>query len=247
MRSKTLMPAVVCLATLLTGYANADFMFTENFDGPALNPNFEVTNSFAGYEINGTIGNLSYSEREYVRTVDSDYRNFDYQITVNHDSFDSGDIAFVGVGSGSPDSIFSNEPGFGSMMFRLHNPALAGGRIDLAFWESGNDFFEVSLGSITNINDPARINIRRAGDILTMSFDTNFSGTYSPDVIRTFDLADSQYAALRTALDNESRLFFGSTFGTRFDDFVVTQAIPEPGIGLLALIVPAAVLLRRRR
>lgn len=246
MRSKLLMFVAVATMTM-TPAAHADFMFTEDFTGPTLNPNFEATNDFGGYSIDGTIGNLSNSERQYIRTVDSDYRNFDFRLTLNHDFFVSNDIAFVGIGNGSPDGAFSNEPGFGSLMFRFHNPALAGGQIDLAFWESGNDFFEGGLGNITSTNEPARVGIRRVGDLLTLSFDTDFNGTFTPDVVRSFDLSESQYAALKTSLDAETRLFFGSTFGTRFDDFVVTQGVPEPTTGLIAAVVFATTLLKRRR
>ena len=242
-----MMAVLVMLAMTVTHTAHADFMFTENFNGPGLNPNFEVTNGYAGYQISGTIGNLSHSERQYVRTVDSDYNNFDYRITVNHNFFVGSDIAFVGVGNGSPDATFTNEPGFGSMMFRLHNPALAGGRIDYAFWQSGDQFSEVNIGSVSNINEPIRISIARYLDTLTMGFDLGFTGTYTPDYVQTFDLSDAQYSDLKTALDNESRLFFGSTFGSEFDDFVVTKAVPEPATGLPLLAISATVLLRRRR
>ena len=240
--------AALALVMLLTlaNTARADFMFSEDFTGPGLNPNLEFTNGFGGYEINGTIGNLSFSEREYVRTVDSDYRNFNFELTLTHDFFVANDIAFVGVGSGLPDSTFSNEPGFGSFMFRLHNPSLAGGRIDLAYWESGEDFTEVGLGNITNTNEDARVSIVRRGDNLTFGLDTDFSGTYTPDIVRTFDLSDPGNAAIKASLDSESRLFFGSTFGTRFDDLLIASSIPEPGLGLFALMIPAALYRRRR-
>jgi len=228
MKNSIMLTAALIVITI-TSAANASTIFSDDFTSPTWNSNFQSTN---GYVIAfGEAFNASNS-RSYVRTNDSDYLNFSYELTVTSAPH-SGEIAFIGIGSGLPESTRANEPGFGSLMLRVHNPALASGRIDFAFWDDENNgtntIFEI-IGNHTAFNTPLRARIERSGDDLTMSYDIGYDGSFSADESRTYDLASPALAPVKTALDAESRLFFGSQFAqTKFDDFSVAPVpVPEP-------------------
>jgi hypothetical protein len=248
-------PICACTAIFLLGFTttvNADMTIFENFDSGLMNSNLHVTSSYTGYGfMSGTLANTG-GTRNYVRTNDSDYMNFSYELTLTHAAGNSGEIAFVGIGNGSPEGGF-REPGFGSLMMRIHNPSLVGGRVDFQ-WADGaggttNDIFEI-VGNITSIGSPTRLRFERSGDLVTMGYDANFTGVFTADVSRTYDLSQPQYSNIRNSLNSNTRMFFGSQFSaSRFDDFsIMSAAVPEPvsaTVGVLALA--ATTLVRRRR
>ena len=246
MKAKSFLTIAAILA--LSSNVLADVSFTESFDGPALNPNLEVTNGFGGYSITGDIGNTT-NTREYVRTVDGDYTDFLYEIDLTHTSFNSGGITFAGIGSGLPDPSFTNEPG-NTLMFRFHNPGLIAGRVDLAFWHANGNFINDGLLNYNLFNAPMRIRFERVGDFVTAGFDAQFSGTYSADFQQVIDLNDAQFADLKAQLDSQTHLMFGGSSGTRFDNLTAQGSIvsvPEPGLTVLGLLAVGATIYRRKR
>jgi hypothetical protein len=178
------------------------------------------------------------SGRQNAITVDADYTDFEYELTVNITN-SPVDIAFVGVGTGTP-AAPNQEPGLGSLRFRIHSPAL-GGQVDLMF--DNGPFFVGGLANVGASTGPHRTRIVRTGDIIDFSFDVDYNGTFSADGSYSLDLTTEP--TIKTALDTESRMFFGGAFSSSsFDDISV---VPEPSTSAIVTFALLAGMIFRRR
>ena len=246
---------VILIVGLAASPCHAGVMINEDFNSGVLNSSLELT-APGSYAISGgAIRNLV-NRRENVRTVDTDYTDFTYELTVRFTNAWTQDIAFIGVGAGQPAGVW-REPGEGSINFRIHSPRLVGGRVDVQYLNEPQPAIGSTIGSAPYTNQPVRTRITRSGDLLSFELDNLYNGTFSADAATTYDLSLAQYANIKAALANESRLFFGSQYGsTQFDDMNVSVAAtssnlssaPEPGSLLIwsTMLGGAGIRFRRR-
>ncbi|MEO1526817.1 MAG: hypothetical protein AAFX06_15380 [Planctomycetota bacterium] len=218
--------------------------FSDDFSSGTLNSNLQQSSSGAYSIANGVI-QRSGGGSQSVRTSNSNYTDFTYELTTVFPT--SGfDVVHIGVGQGTPDTV-------GSMYLRYHTPGYANGRVDVRFRNGAGveTLTQTGLLGLTQFNAPVRSRIARVGDLLTFEVDQNFNGTFVADASTSFDLSLAQFQQIRTALDNQSSLYFSNAESTTtFDDLNIigttTAAVPEPG-SLLAWGMMATVLLPRRK
>ena len=238
---------VAFLTALGAHSVQAAASLTETFSGPTLGPSLELsTTGTFGY--NGVASNTSNS-RQYIRTVETDYQTADFTLSVTYTVPASGGgagMAFIGFGSGTPDSGFYGEP-LQSLYFRNAPDNFAGGLLQPSINSSSGHVAELTILGYPS-SGTHRAQLTKVGDTITFSLDAHSTGgTFTADYTSSF----SQSTNLSFLNSTNSRLFVGSEgSGVTFDSFVVTtSAIPEPGTyaafaGLAALGLAAY---RRRR
>ncbi len=227
--------------------ADAAEAATETFSGPTLTSTLEVS-SASTFAFNGVATNTSNS-RQYIRTVATDHNNYDFSLSVTFTvptNGGGGGTAFIGFGSGTPDTGFYGEP-LQSLYFRAAPNDFGSGFLQPSINSCTGDVAE-----LTKIGFPGsgthRAQLTKVGDTITFSLDANSTaGPFTADYSKSF----SQLTNLFFLNGTNSRLFFGSeTSGVTFDSFILTtSAIPEPSTyaafaGLAALGLAAY---RRRR
>jgi hypothetical protein len=251
--------AAIAAVVILSPQAFAADYFSTDFAGPPLHPSLEDPDSAFAIAFQQIQRNPpAHSEdRHYIRTVDNDYfttGNFAFEVSFTNPVGDGiGTIQYIGLGSGTANEAYYREPGpptgvagtgTGSVYFRIHAPDIVDGRIDWAFNYAvpGEEVFVEQIGNIfTEGTHRARIAVK--GDIITMQIDENYTGSFSPTISSTIDLA--LYPQIKTALLNESRAFFGTAqYFVTYDDFAI---VPEPATGVLALAGMLGLQLSRRR
>lgn len=158
-------------------------------------------------------------DRPVVRTVAGGYldRDFVFEVSVTVPET-AEDIVFVGVGRGSPDPQFSNEPE-AALYFRIHS-GLGANEIHAVVTAaaaevaaSGRFAYQEVLGHYTP-GRPITVRIERAGDTARVSVPGQAGAS------RTVSLASH-----RSRIGAEGYLFFGnSAEGTTFTHAAVTSA-----------------------
>jgi hypothetical protein len=198
----------------------------ETFSGPTLSSPLELSTS-GSFAFNGVATNTSNS-RQYIRTAATDYNSYDFSLSVTFTvptNGGGGGMAFIGFGSGTPDTGFYGEP-LQSLYFRS-----APNNFGSGFLQPSINSSTGTVAELTNIGFPSsgthRAQLTKVGDTITFSLDANSSGgTFTADYSTSF----SQSTNLTFLNNTNSRLFVGSeTSGVTFDSFAVTtSAIPEP-------------------
>jgi hypothetical protein len=218
----------------LCSFVSAATMFSENFDGGTIGGNLQQMDTDGTGLIveNGSVhGQWGY--RRYVATVDTNYNDSDwvFDIDINAQHTESGEgIAFIGFGSAGRDTGFYDVPTSDNTYLQLGEGG-GGGAINFSS-PSGTEFNWSLLGG----NGMKHVKVTKSGNSLTFEVDTNYTGTFSSDWAKTFDITGTWH----TYNDTNSRLFFGTySNGTYFDNVSI---VPEPftlaflGIGSLFAI-----------
>ena len=228
--------------------AQAAGNLTEDFSGPALGPGLEFS-APDSYSFSTGFASPEGDSRQYIRTVATDFGAGDFvlSLTFRVASGDGGaGTAFIGLGTGSPDSDYYDEP-LNSVYFRSAPADFGDGFLQLSINSGAGNVAE--LTTLGNPGDGThRALLTKVGDTLTFSLDANSSsGPFVADDTITLNLADERFAFL----DNtNSRLFFGGQGTTvGFDQASISYSVPEPGSA--AMFVGAVTLgfacWRRRR
>ena len=257
MRYNHFLVSAICAALVInSSLASARTLFHTSFDSPPLHPGLQDAD--ASYSIAGGVIHRSSSsgptDRRYIRTVDTDYfatGDFSYEVSFTN-TF--GSIQFIGLGTGARNPGFANEPGpasggpgsgTGSVNLRIHSPDIVGGRVDWAFnlGVVGEQVLVQSIGFLNTVGlNRARVSV--LDDLLTLAIDQNYTGSFSPTISTTIDLA--LFPVIKAALLNESRAFFGTAqTGLDYDDVVI---VPEPtSVIMLLMGTLGYAVLRRHR
>lgn len=173
------------------------------------------------------------NDRQYIRTARSDYNTVDFLAEV---SFTTGDPAnlmhFIGMGPGERVGGFNEPTG---ILFRIHPPGLAGGRVDAGYRTDSTEAFNQGIGNLSGAG-PHRAQILKRGNKLTLSLDVAYdqAAGFMADMSETVLLSD-----LGGYLDaSNSHIYFGtsSTFDY-YDDLSiqVLQSLDLPPV----ITVPA--------
>jgi hypothetical protein len=105
----------------------------------------------------------------------------------------------------------------------------------------GEGILGEGIGTILSVG-LHRARIRATGDVLEMSIDENYTGSFTPTISSSIDL--TLYPQIKTALLNDSHAFFGTALpDVKYDDFAL---VPEPTSATQLLIGLIAVVRRRR-
>ncbi len=235
----TLVAAAFAAVALFPHATTAAMLFTEDFSSETPGSNMTLgtghgspVTSFDNQNFHITSGTGS---RIYLGTNDLDYStiNFVFEATVTvPDTSDPWAMAFMGMGTTTPDSGLHGEPSFPgiyTVLSPVHNRALH---------KNGNFF--------TGTEWADNLAISNATHRLRMEWDaTTEAAIFSIDVgnTGTFGHSSGSIVAADT-FDNNSRLFVGGGNGLIFDDISV---VPEPASWLLLLSALACGLLVRRR
>lgn len=213
----------------------ADF-FVEDFNSTSLSsplivPSLYLTGSNAtpnGSLQNGVFDNF----REFVRTTATDYNTVDFQmeVSITVGGSNPSQTAFVGIGSAIPDPNYFTEP-HTSIYMRLFPDDFLAGSLGITVTP---DAFSHSESIVSTPPHPGagqhRVQIRKAGNQLTFSADTDYSGgVFNPDYSVTKQI-DVDLPFLNSG---NSRLFFGVQGpSTTFDNLRITPvSVPEQGVG----------------
>ncbi len=252
------LPILAYAITLGTTFAAVDaraaVLFTEDFNTPTYSSNLEASGGSIAWT-SGVAGSGALSgesviqhqagsgyERNYIRTVDSDYNTIDFrmQVTFTTDGPDPNSLLFIGLGNGVPGAYGPGEASTG-IYLRSHPSAWAGyDSIASKYNDAGSYLSGYAVGNGTH-----RLQIEKVGDLLTFAIDKNYNGSFAIDYTwASFDLNLPTYSFLD---DTNSRLFFGTgTAYPQFDDLTITDlsggygatpsgSVPEPSVLALML------------
>lgn len=257
---KRFLYSVPCIFSVLIAVspqsATADLALSSDFSSGSLPAGMQDPDS--AYTISGGVvfrtSSTGSADRRYIRATDTDYfssaGDFAYEISFTNLS---GTIQFIGIGNGERNGAFSNEPGpasgvagtgFGALNLRIHSPDIASGRIDWAFNHGvmSEQVLTLGIGNIFSYGTH-RARISTAGDLVTLAIDENYSGSFTSTISTTIDLNLPAYAAIKTALLNEARPFFGTAnTGILYDDLSITvAAVPEAAAWQMFALVTTCV------
>ena len=237
MKIKSPLGYLMGLFLLVIETAGAAAFFAENFNGLNLNPN--LLDPLARFAIAGgnahLVNSSGNSDRAYLSTVSSDFMatDFVFEITLNSPP-DNGSIMFVGIGPGTLNSSYSNEPQ-DALYLRIHSPDFVGGigdnrgRVDVASLTGfgpavlpGLDFGR--LGTNPGVH---RIRLTKTGNSLTFAVDKDYTGVFSADMSYTVNNISITAPFLN---GTNSRLFFGSArTSTTWDDLSIAAPAGASG------------------
>jgi hypothetical protein len=169
--------------------------------------------------------------RSYLRTIDDNYNsvNFIAEITVtmfNGKFFDGGDgIVFFGMGVGEPNPSFFNEPSVTPSLYM--RPAPDNWHLGLVSVHDNG----LQTHSLSDLAGTGTHRLQMSWDAIlqemTFAIHKDFTGGpfVASSTFGTFDGSDNGFNA------TNSRIFFGGTSGTIFDDLTVQiSPVPEPTI-----------------
>lgn len=217
--------------------ATAAVSITENFDGATVSSALSVPD---GWDFNGS-ANKTGGGRNYVSTVDTDYLNVDFVLTVDYTLSGGGGpgIAIFGLGSAAPNPSWFGTPA--SSFWAESRP----GDFDFGDvqWSTmdgfGNSPPEITFG---NAGDGShRFRIDKIGDNVTLSVDVGADGSYDGSVTKSLS------GDLPFLNSSNSLLFFGSESGNATFDNLTITVVPEPGSSALAGLAVLGLLRHRRK
>ena len=201
-------------AGTLTAHAE---VISENFNGGTLPATMEISGSnlvFTGGAV--LFPGTAEAERTYLRTVAANFysRSFVAEVTVTTDS-----IAWFGMGDGTPNPGFFDEPGAPSINLRMHPSWLVGGRVD-----AGDNVVDFS-SPLNTFGYPGsgthRLRLTWDATAKTAVFQIHENYTGGPFVASLTSPAVN--GADNGFTDSSTRIFFGGAGSISFDDFHVTD------------------------
>ncbi len=217
--------------------ATAAVSISENFNAATVS---SALSAQAGWDFNGS-ANKTGGGRNFVATVDTDYLNVNFTLTIDYTLAGGGGpgIALFGIGSAVPNPSWFGTPGD-------------------AFWaesrpsdfDSGDVQWSTMAGQgttpaentfATASDGSHRFKIEKIGDSITMSIDIGANGTYDGSVTRNLT------TDLPFLNNTNSRLFFGTESGNATFDNLTLTVVPEPGSSAMAGLAALGLLRRRRR
>ncbi|MBI4585085.1 MAG: hypothetical protein HY717_13815, partial [Planctomycetes bacterium] len=192
--------------------------FEDHFESSFPNPSLEGYKSYFSVA-KGVIrrtGYLAFDDRQYMRTVASDYnmRDFIFEITFTT----KNDIVFIGIGFGERRENGYHEPAL-SMNFRAH-PLVNEGFVEVTTATGG-----VKVGNLKTAG-PHRARIEKIGSKITFSIDDSYNGNFKADMSVAFPVLENVGPFLN---DRNSHLFFGCVIPDEiFDDLLIRDpGLPE--------------------
>jgi len=264
---KKIITTALTASIVLMNAGNAAVSFMEDFDSNAIGSNFVVTDSTQGTGLgNPTFdtGAAVFPEagddgRAYLGTTFTDFTDASFSASVDYTitNLGGGSVGFFGLGPGTTTSLNADnsgssfgEPSDGPVAYVLTNgTGRANGTITANSFANGvtngntgnadglnlDTIFTPGAGTHTLLLD---FDVG-TGDIV-FSIDQNGAGTITE--LGSFNTAD-----FGTGFDDtNSRIFFGGSDGTIFDNFEVT-VVPEPSSTLILGAAGIIGLVRRRR
>lgn len=190
---------------------------SENFNNGYLPPGYQTAGASIGF-VNGRVVNLSPS-RAYFRTIATNYysRSFIAEVTVTLDN-----IAFFGMGTGSPNPGFFDEPAVPSINLRMSPTGVVGGRVDAG--DNVNSFSSPlnTFGNLGSETHRLRLTWDANAKTATFQVDQHYTGgAFVADFTSVpVNGADNGFS------DGNTRIFFG---GQEFDDLII-RGIGNPPI-----------------
>ena len=258
---------VVVLAITHLSVADAGTMFfDESFDTATVTANLSLpagwtsgTNSSpAGVAQNNAspvydpVSETNITPRTYITTVATNYNTVDFIYEVSFTVAGGGGqgLAYVGIGSGQPNSGFYDEPA--SAFYLRQSPT---------DFDRGSTGYSIGLPNGTHVESPLanpgpgngayRAQVQKVGNLVTIGLDTNYTGG---PFVATYSATKSMLTELSFLDSTNTRLFFGTaSASTTFDNLSITGpgAVPEidpAGTGsVLALVTGALGVIERRR
>ena len=223
---------------------------SELFTGPSLNPLLELSQP-GGYSYGGGGASNNTGQRGYIRTTATNFNTVDFTLMVTYTISTTGKggdpVAFIGLGSGSPDGSYYDEP-LSAVYLRSFPNDFGDGNTQMSLNDGAGNVTELTpFGSDFGIGTGThRALLTKVGDTLTFSIDAHSSsGTFVADYSTTLSLAgDAPF------LDaTNSRLFIGTQDpGTTFQSMSIT-VVPESatvGVGAGLAVLGVAFGWRRR-
>ncbi len=219
--------------------------FAEGFSGAGSLPSPFLEQSTGGTAatfngVNAAFPGAGSGGRSYLRTVADDYNtaSFVADITVTLLSNGGNGVAFFGMGTGEPFPSFFNEPRIGPHIYMRPGPDnFLGGAINFT-----DQAVEIPFGG--DLAGTGTHRLRMVWDAvlqqMTFAIDQDYTGGAfsATSTFGTFDGSNNGFGI------TNSRIFFGGTSGTTFDDLVVS-VVPEPAS--LTMMTLGSLLLRRAR
>ena len=173
------------------------------------------------------------ARRTYVRTIAKDFYTSDFIAEVTRTS--NTDIAFFGMGAGSPNPGVSNEPVNPSINLRLHANSLASGGVD-----ASDNGALTTFGFPGSGTDRLRLTWNATAKTARFEIDLDYAGgSFVADL--TSPVIDGSNNGLS---DANTSIFFGGQDSIAFDNFTV-NSVPEPSS--VVLLLSSALLCLRRR
>ena len=239
---------ILALALLAPVTALSQASVSELFTGPSLNPALEFSQP-DGYTLGAGGASNNYGQRVYIRTTATNFNTVDFTLhvtyTISSASAGGDSVAFFGLGSGSSDSNYYDEP-LSAVYLRSFPNDFGDGNAQISLNSASGNVNELAPFGANIGTGTHRVQFTKVGDILTFSLDAfSSSGTFVADYTTTLSLAgDASF------LDpTNSRIFIGTMDpGTTFQSLSIT-VVPEPataGVGA-GLAVLGIALARRRR
>lgn len=255
--------AIALLVTLgLVGAASANLSFTEDFSGALMPANMETTGGFNA----GTTPPIAFGgtalftgtfddQRQYLRTVESDYYAQDFTMEVSYFMNGGGwwEAAWIGMGTGTTDGPF-NSPGGDWIGVEFSGDGGANGVwLKDGGWAAGPGAPMWDVDTSLSVNGAAthRFQFTYTAAIQNMSVAIDFDyagGAFVADATSVWTTSsDGNNADENQFNASNSHLFMGTAGnGSYFDDLSVT-VVPEPAtLGLFGLLGGAMLWIRKR-
>ena len=232
----------------LTLSSNGATTFTEDFSDNSPNPNMLTGSLFGSATTDYTGGNFKItsgsSSRIYLGTNDTDYSTNDFtfeaDVTVPSAIFNNAwTIAFIGMGSTTPNAGSYGEPVTGSNIVMALRADDLGNTGNLSSRDNGAFSPQFNGLGLTIGTHGMRMDWNATTKLATFLFDLGNDGTYDPALTFVVNGSDNGFTG------SNSQLFVGGGNGLIFDNISITS-VPEPssvllgGLGVLSLA-------RRRR
>ena len=247
---------ITALALCTAVGANANLSFTEDFSGGLMPANLETTGNAEGNDLiafgDGTakFNGQGDAQRQYLRTVESDYFAADFVMEVTYHMTGDGwwEAGFIGMGTGTTDGSFNNpgNPWFG---VDLSGPG-ANGRIALRD-EDWGDPGTTGPGEAWDF-DPSVAGGTHRIQLTYTALDNSLRAAIDKDYAGGAFVADATSQWIATGSDNgfdasNSHILMGTAGnGSYFDDLSV-NVIPEPATLSMVAILGGAMLFFRKK
>jgi hypothetical protein len=231
----------VTFALSLTHTAAAASFFVEDFSDNSPGPNMALGAGFGAPTTDFT-GDFTITSgpnsRIYLGTNDTDYSSvhfkFESLVTVPNTT-DPWAIAFMGMGTTTPNAGFFGEPSSPHLMMNLRN--------DSGVVFSGDNGANVDQGAVAGSIPNGTHLLRMTWNPNTQMarFDVDIANNGSIDKTFTLDGSDNGFNAGNT------QLYVGGGNGLTFDNISIVSSIPEPSTLALGILGIGALAIRRQR